>query len=69
MATQRKILEVQAFEIRLLMILKLGQKMHMRWLLVKLVAHLTLAALVVTAKIICVPKDKKSWLLDKLEVC
>jgi hypothetical protein len=69
MATQRKISEVQAFEIEAADDSGLGQKMHMTWMLVKLVGHLTLATLVVTAKIICVPKDKGSWLLDKLEVC
>jgi hypothetical protein len=48
MATQRKISEVQAFEIEAADDSGLGQKMHMTWMLVKLVGHLTLATLVVS---------------------
>ena len=69
MASQRKISELQAFEIGLQMILELDQKLHMSWLVVKLVDHLTLATLAVIAKIICKANDRGIWLSDKLEVC
>jgi len=51
------------------MILELDQKLHMSWLVVKLVDHLTLATLAVIAKIICKANDRGIWLSDKLEVC
>ncbi|RLN23130.1 hypothetical protein C2845_PM07G38490 [Panicum miliaceum] len=51
------------------MILVLGQKLPMSWPLVKSVDHLTLATLIVTAKIICKADVRGNWLLDRQEVC
>lgn len=51
------------------MILELDQKLHMSWLVVEPVGHITLATLGVTTRIIYGASGKERWLLDKPVVC
>ena len=61
MASQRKILELQAFEIETADDSEIRpKKLHMSHHVVKLVNHLTLATLVVIVKIICKARDREN---------
>jgi zinc finger SWIM domain-containing protein 3 len=69
MASQRKISQLQAFEIEIADDSGIRPKAAHELASLKLVDSLTLAILVVIVKIICKASGKGSWLLDRLVVC